>query len=87
MGQKSELPEWVVLEVVPHEDYTLSLKFADGSRKKFDMRPIINKGKVFKPLEDISFFMQAHEGGSGVVWDDQIDIAPETLYEEGVDED
>ena len=86
MGREQGTLEWAVMEVIPHEDYTLSLKFADGSRKKFDMLPKIEQMKVFKPLKDISLFMQAHKGGSGVAWDDQIDIAPETLYDESADE-
>ena len=86
MSLRSEKPEWVVLEVIPREDYSLLLKFADGSKKRVDMRPVIAKGKVFAPLNDLSLFMLARKEGSSVAWTDQIDIAPEYLYENGVEE-
>ncbi len=38
---------------------------------------------MYKPLENLSIFNMAHTNGETVVWNDNIDIAPETLYEKG----
>ena len=73
-------PEWVVEKVTPREDYTLLLKFADGSTRIYNARPLLNK-KLCAPLKDISFFLKAHEDYGTVVWSDDLDIAPEHLYE------
>lgn len=84
---KSHNPVYHVVAVEPHEDYTLTVTFRDGDKKLYDMRPLIDGEKAFKPyapLIDINFFMQAHVCGS-VAWNDEIDIAPEELYENGID--
>ena len=86
MEKKSKLPEWVVLSVEPSSDYSLLVSFIDGSKKRVDMRPIVAQGKIFEPLKDLDFFMRAKPDGTSVAWSDEIDIAPEYLYENGIDE-
>ena len=81
-----KIPEWVVKEVTPNRDYTLSVIFADGSKKRVDMRSVIEDGGVFKKLEDMTVFLRAHVAGDSVEWTSDLDIAPEFLYENGVDE-
>lgn len=66
-------PEWVVNTVEVRED---------GSVKDFDCREIFND-KPFEPLKDRRFFSQAHIFADTVAWSDEIDIAPEYLYEHG----
>ena len=77
--------EWQVIAVEPHEDYTMTVTFRYGEKKLYDMRPLIDGDKAFKPyapLKDITFFMQAYVDDS-VAWSDEIDIAPEELYDNG----
>ena len=76
--------KWIVTAVEPEDDYTLLVDFIDGSRKRFDMKPLINRGKIFAKLKDLDFFRKAHASRSTVVWDDMIDIAPESLYKRGI---
>ncbi|GAB6392040.1 MAG: DUF2442 domain-containing protein [Treponematales bacterium] len=38
---------------------------------------------AFRKLKDAALFGKAHIEGGAVVWNDEIDIAPEALYEEG----
>ena len=73
-------PFWIVKKVTPRDNYILELSFADGKTKLFDMKPYLD-WKIFEPLKNPAFFNQAHTNGTTVVWNDQIDIAPETLYE------
>ena len=46
------------------------------------MKPYLNY-PMYKPLEDISLFNSVSTNGQTVVWNDEIDIAPETLFENG----
>ena len=82
MSTNNGMP-WIVTNVTPRQDYTLDVSFADGSEKVYDMRPHLTKG-VFQRLQNLPFFMQAHTDGCTVVWSDDLDIAPEELYENGV---
>ena len=72
--------------VEPHPDYTMTVTFRNGEKRLYDMRPWIESekyGRVYAPLKDIDFFMRAYVDGSAA-WSDEIDIAPEELYDNGV---
>jgi Protein of unknown function (DUF2442) len=43
------------------------------------MKPYLDKG-VFKALRDEFFFRKAHVCWGTVVWDDDVDMSPDTLY-------
>lgn len=75
-----KIPAWIVKSVIPQADYTLLLTFADGSRRIYDARPLLNK-PVFADLQSLPFFLSAHVSGDTVIWNDEVDIAPEHLYE------
>lgn len=78
-------PVWVVKDVQPQEDYTLLLTFADGAKKIYDARPLLDKA-IYARLKSTAFFLSAKAECGTVVWgenDDDIDIAPEHLYECG----
>lgn len=73
-------PVWVVKKVQPQKNYTLIITFADGTEKIYDARPLLNK-RIYERLKNRAFFMTAHAECGTVVWDNDIDIAPEHLYE------
>lgn len=75
-----KIPEWVVKEVHPNDDYTLLLTFADGEKKIYDARPLLNK-PIYSQLKSLPFFLSAKAEYDTVVWSDDVDIAPEHLYE------
>ena len=81
MNEKNATPRWFVNAVVPRPDYTLQLEFASGESRVFDAKVLLDD-PLFKPLRNLSLFMQAHRQGRSVVWNDEIDIAPEYLYEQ-----
>lgn len=66
--------------VCAFKNYTMNLRFSNGEQRVFDARKLLDT-PVFRPLENVTFFLQAHTDGVGVVWDDEIDVAPEYLYE------
>jgi len=84
MENSAGVMNYLVKTVVAEADYTLLVDFVDGQRKRFDMKPIIARGGVFEKLKDAEFFKKAHVDRDTVVWDDIIDIAPESLYERGI---
>ncbi len=73
-------PNWFVDDVIANDDYTLLLTFVTGEKKLFDCKPLL-ADSFFEPLKDINFFKKAHICGRSVVWSDEIDIAPEYVYE------
>lgn len=72
-----------VIDVKPKDDYLLFLEFENGEKKEFDCKTLFDK-KPFQVLQDKRFFKRAKVAFGTVVWSDEIDIAPETLYIEGV---
>ena len=73
-------PAWVVKAVQPKEDYTLLLTFADGDKKVYNARPLLEKA-IYSQLHNLAFFLSAKAECGSVVWNEDIDIAPEHLYE------
>lgn len=75
-------PKWTVTSVVAKPDYILWLTFTDGSRKVYNARPLLEK-PIYEPLKSLLFFLTARVECGTVVWSDEVDIAPEHLYECG----
>jgi uncharacterized protein DUF2442 len=72
-----------VTAVTANEDFSIDLRFNDGSDKRFDVKPYLDRG-VFKELKDLDYFRQVTLAFGTVQWPNQQDIAPETLYVDGV---
>jgi hypothetical protein len=73
-----------VIDAKANEDFSLDLKFEDGSVKRFDVTPYLNLG-VFRELKDADYFKQVTIAFGTVQWPNEQDISPDTLYIEGVD--
>lgn len=75
-------PEYSVksVEVIP--PYCLKVAFADGSVKLVDMTALLDE-RPYIPLKKPENFAEARVFCGSVVWSDDIDIAPEYLYEHG----
>ncbi len=76
-------PDWVVEDVIAKDDWTLHLTFANGVKKVFDARPLLQKS-LYAKLKNVSFFLNAKAECGTVIWDDDVDIAPEYLYEAAI---
>lgn len=77
-----------VVQVVPHEDYSVSVYFKDGKITRYSVADKLNNG-VFKSLKDINMFMtRCTILNDTLAWDISgtrdlsscIDIDPVTLY-------
>lgn len=73
-----------VIECKPLEGKILLLTFSDGIKKLFDCSSL--KGSAFSRLKDDNIFKNVKLFHGFPTWDNgNIDIAPEVLYEEGID--
>ena len=65
------------------EGTKLEVKFQDGLVKRYDMKVLFSKYPVFEALKDRELFEKGRLMGYGIIWNDEIDIETETIYEEG----
>lgn len=85
-----------ITAVKANDDYTLTLTFDDGEKRRLDMRADLREG-VFQKIADLKDFKRVYlnedhtvcwdidpKVDSRVVWNNQIDICPDTCYVESV---
>ncbi len=72
-----------VKTVKPNPDYTITLTFANGEVRRFDVKPYLDKG-FFQELQDLSNFNSVKPFLGSVQWRDGQDFCPDTLYEDSV---
>ena len=75
-----------IKSVQPLPDYRLSVTFANGERKSYDVKPLLGKWEPFTALlftEGLFEQVKVDAGGFGISWNDDIDLACEELYENG----
>ena len=66
------------------EGTALAVTFQDGTVKRYDMRSLFSKYPQLKALEDRQLFLSGKMlGPYGIVWNDELDIETETIYEDG----
>jgi hypothetical protein len=72
-----------VLSVFPLRNFHLLLEFENGDYRVIDMRPML-WGEVFEPLKDQDFFKKVKVDPEikTVVWPNDVDLCPDTLYSE-----
>ena len=76
-------PKWSVKEVKPLPDYMLHLTFESGEERIYDAKPMLQK-PICVQLKEPAFFERAKVAYGTVIWSDDIDIAPEYLYEQSI---
>ena len=67
-------------------DYCLSVQFAEGVTKIYDVKPLFSKWPVFNELKDnTNLFnkVQVDIGGYGIIWNDDIDLSCDELFANG----
>lgn len=72
-----------VTKVVASPDYFIVAEFATGEVRRFDMRPYLDF-PAYAELRESSLFMRAHIEHGTVVWSEEIDLSPDTLYLRGL---
>jgi hypothetical protein len=66
--------------VKPQEDYVLLLTFENGEQRRFDMKPFLDIGPVFRALKDPQMFQTVHVCFHTIAWKNNADLDPEILY-------
>jgi len=72
----------LLIDAEPGDDYTVRVEFADGLTAEVDLSYLLDYGGVFEPLRDLGYFrrLRADAQAGTIVWPNEADIAPETLY-------
>ena len=69
-----------VKQVVPDDDYLLSIVFDNGERGTLDMKPFLDFG-LFRQLKDPVLFRQVKVSFDTIAWDSGVDLDPEFVYQ------
>ena len=74
-----------ITDVACVADFTLRLRFEDGSVRLVDLKNHLN-GTIFEPLKDVERFRTARLNPDldTVVWENGADMSPDFLYEIGL---
>ena len=75
-----------VKSVSPLFDYRLSVHFAEGCTKIYDIKPLFDKIPAFNELKEPHIFSEVivDVGGYGIVWNDDLDLSCDELWENGI---
>lgn len=68
-----------VTDVKPLDNYRLDTVFTNHERRLFDVKPYLTTG-IFQELQDTVVFNSARAFNGTVVWPNEIDLDPDTLY-------
>lgn len=73
--------------VTPLPDFKLCVQFSEGITKIYDVRPLFEKLSSFRQLQDrpTDFNeVSVDVGGYGIIWNDDLDLSCDELWENGV---
>lgn len=71
-------------------EYRLSVQFSEGATKIYDVKPLFGKISAFEDLKnhpEAFFCVSVDVGGYGIVWDDDLDLSCDELWENGIQVD
>ena len=72
----------LLIEATPSGGYAVHVRFEDSTSADIDLSYLLDYGGIFEPLRDPKYFRQlkADRDAGTIVWPNEADIAPETLY-------
>ena len=74
-----------VKNVFALSEYRLSVQFSEGVTKIYDVKPLFERLPVFAELSKAEFdCVSVDVGGYGIIWNDEIDLSCDELWERGV---
>ena len=76
-----------VKDVAPLPNGELSVQFANGTTKIYDTKPLAVRFPAFAALEDEALFLsvEVDQGGYGLIWNDDLDLSCDELWEHGTE--
>lgn len=75
-----------IKSVSPLPDYRLSVQFSEGVTKLYDVKPLFDQIPAFLALLDQPeefFGVSVDTGGYGIVWNDELDLSCDELWNHG----
>ncbi len=75
-----------IKSVRPLPERRLSIQFSEGITKIYDVKPLFRKWEAFQALEEseeLFYEVEPAPGGYGVVWNDDLDLSCEELFNNG----
>ena len=82
-----------IIDVIPNNDFTLTLTFDNGECRLYDVAPLLQEGTVFAPLRELKDFQRVYldeshcvswdidpSVDSEVVWSNKVDLCPDSCY-------
>ena len=72
-----------IVAVRPEKNFLLLLKFKNGEYRRFDMKPLLSL-KPWDRVANPAVFSRVRADYGTVVWPGEIDVAPETLYDDSI---
>ena len=76
-----------VKNVTALPDFKLSVQFCEGVTKFYDVKPLFDKLQVFRYFIDRAeefYAVSVDMGGYGIVWNDDLDLSCDELWEHGI---
>lgn len=76
-----------IKNVSPLSDYNLSVQFSEGITKIYDIKPLFLRIPAFKTLlhsPELFSSVSVDVGGYGIIWDDELDLSCDELWENGI---
>lgn len=73
--------------IVPVGDLILEATFCNGVVKRYDVSPLVARWKAFEALRTVPGLFRSvrvDAGGYGIVWNDELDLECEELWNNGV---
>ena len=76
-----------IKEVSALDDLKLSIQFANGITKIYDVASLMRRFSAFKLLKDESLFRDVvvDQGGYGIIWNDDLDLSCDEIWENGTE--
>jgi hypothetical protein len=68
-----------VKEVIPGDNYILSVVFDNGENGRLDMKPLLDFG-IFQRIKDYDTFRRVRVAFDTIEWDCGVDLDPEFVY-------
>lgn len=75
-----------IKNIYPLPEYRLSVQFAEGCTKIYDVKPLFEQIPLFSELKENPLFsdVAVDVGGHGIVWNDDLDLSCDELWDNGI---
>ena len=77
-----------IKSVIPLPEYQLSVLFSEGAKKVYDVAPLFESIPAFRALKETPGLFSGvtvDVGGHGVVWNDELDLSCDELWDNGTE--